>query len=193
MTDWRSHQLLSLINGYNSHTHFWYVVIQSLQNMPAAHLSGSNSNHGPKSDGSSKHATYSCVVSSIWCCVLLGSTITDWYSGSGSILSPYLRGGITYSNGILTVPQGGLYYVYAQLYFYHNWGNSYEHGSFSINVNGSGRATSYHRSKDNYHMYYTGLLVKLQKGDRISIQMRSGANYLYTYSWATFFGAFRLP
>ena len=123
----------------------------------------------------------------------LGSIITDWYTSSGSPWSPYLRGGVTYSNGILTVSQDGLYYVYAQLYFDHNWGSSYYYGRFGIHVNGSLRAYSYHNSKDNLHTYYMGRLLKLQKGDRISIVMQSGNNDLETHKELTFFGAFKLP
>ena len=114
-----------------------------------------------------------------------------WYSSGGSTWSPYLRGGITYSNGILTVPQDGLYYVYTQLWFRHNGGSNY--GWFSIDVNGSGRAYSYHYSNARFHTYYMGRLLKLQKGDRISIVMRSGNNYLLTDYEYSFFGTFRLP
>ena len=125
--------------------------------------------------------------------VLLGSTITDWYSNSGSKWSPYLRGGMTYSNGILTVPQDGLYYVYTQLWFYHGSNSSYQNGMFSIDVNGSVQAHAYHQSNDQYHAYFMGRLLKLQKGDPISIVMQAGSNRLKGGSAENFFGAFRLP
>ena len=127
------------------------------------------------------------------CFVLLGSTITDWHSNSGSTWSPYLRGGMTYSNGILTVPQGGLYYVYTQLFFFHGGSSRYENGVFSIDVNGSARARAYHQSNDVYSAYFMGRLLKLQEEDRISIVIRSGSNYLHSSAEDAFFGAFRLP
>ena len=126
------------------------------------------------------------------CFVLLGSTITDWHSNSGSIWSPYLRGGMTYSNGILTVPQDGLYYVYTQLWFYHGGSGSYLNAIFSIDVNGSARAQAFHQSNDQHHTYFMGRLLKLQEGDRISIVIRSGSNYLRNRKDYAFFGAFRL-
>ena len=54
-------------------------------------------------------------------CFLLvcsGSLVTQWQStGSGQWYSPILRGGMTYSGGFITVPKDGLYYIYAQLHY----------------------------------------------------------------------------
>ena len=136
--------------------------------------------------------THPRCYSIFWCCVMLGSTITDWFSTIGSIWSPYLRGGMTYSNGILTVRQYGLYYIYTQLWFNHKSGNS-GYGYFSIDVNGSVRAFSHQFSYDQYHTYYMGRLLQLQKGDGISIVIRSGGNLLNTHNEHSFFGAFWLP
>ena len=114
------------------------------------------------------------------------------------IASLYLRGGMAYSNGIITVPQDGLYYVYAQVYLYYSRYDNEYNEEFAIAVNGYETARS--RRYDYYsyltrQTYYMGRLLKLQNGDRISVVDQYGKNYHFNYNLknSAFFGAFRLP
>ncbi|XP_062518005.1 collagen alpha-2(VIII) chain-like [Corticium candelabrum] len=135
---------------------------------PAAHLSGVGSSHGVYSSG----------------------TVTQWYESSGSVWSPFLRGGMQYSNGVITVPNDGLYYVYAQMYYYHA-SSSYRYAGFRIRVNAASRAFAYWYNYyfRDHHTHYMGRIIQLNKGDKLSITFESNCSY-YFYNERAFFGSF---
>ncbi|XP_062523212.1 collagen alpha-1(X) chain-like [Corticium candelabrum] len=135
---------------------------------PSAHLYGNNG--GPYSASS--------------------GTVTQWYKSSGTVWSPFLRGGMQYSNDAITVPNDGLYYVYAQMYYYHPSSSHYNAG-FRIRVNGTGRAYAYwyNNHSHDHHTHYMGRIIQLKKGDNLSITFENTC-YYYFYSENTFFGAF---
>ncbi|XP_062513694.1 lymphotoxin-alpha-like isoform X2 [Corticium candelabrum] len=118
--------------------------------------------------------------------------IIQWYTASGSVWSPFLQGGMKYSNGYITVPQRGLYYVYAQLHYDHRNSSSFSAG-FSIRFNGKSRTGAYRYTQDkgDYHTHYTGRIISLNKGDRLSLYF-SVYCYCIFNSSTSFFGAFKL-
>ncbi|XP_062513699.1 lymphotoxin-alpha-like isoform X2 [Corticium candelabrum] len=118
-------------------------------------------------------------------------TITQWYATSGSLWSPFLQGGMKYSNGYITVPQHSLYYVYAQL-SYQNISLCYQAG-FSIQVNWNSRAWtfSYTQESANFHTHYMGRIISLNKGDSLSLYVTNSCYYIFS-SLSSFFGAFKL-
>ena len=124
-------------------------------------------------------------------CVLCIGTITQWYATSGSLWSPFLQGGMKYSNGYITVPQHSLYYVYAQL-SYQNISLCYQAG-FSIQVNWNSRAWtfSYTQESANFHTHYMGRIISLNKGDSLSLYVTNSCYYIFS-SLSSFFGAFKL-
>ncbi|XP_062517788.1 collagen alpha-2(I) chain-like isoform X3 [Corticium candelabrum] len=142
--------------------------ILALKEKPAAHLCGLGSSHGYYSSG----------------------TVTQWYESSSSVWSPFLRDGMQYSNGVITVPNDGLYYVYAQMYFYHT-SSSYRYAGFRIRVNGAGRAFAhwYNHNYNDYHTHYVGRIIQLNKGDKLSITFERNCYYFF-YNDYTFFGSF---
>ena len=99
---------------------------------------------------------------------------------------------MTYSNGYITVPMDGIYYVYAQLwydpqrgqpktgfYIYHNRdviGRVYIHNEAA-------------RSEDVTQ--YGGFVRSLSKGDRLSVKVSHTAHYEFFFPY-TVFGCFRL-
>ena len=125
-------------------------------------------------------------------CVLCIGSITQWYTRNGSVWSPFLQGGMKYNNGNIIVPQRGLYYVYAQLYYYHS-SSSYRYAGFFIKVNGNIRAGAHRYTQDSgdYHTHYTGRIISLKKGDHLSLYFASSCYYYFTLS-KSFFGAFKL-
>ena len=124
---------------------------------------------------------------------LLGTgRVTQWYSGSGSSYSPYIRGGMQYSNGIATVPRDGLYYVYVQMYFYSSSGSgSYKDAQFCVAINGSCQFISYTYTQDYNDQYapYSGRSLLLKNKDQLSVRFQ-GTDYYYFGKQYAFFGAF---
>ena len=117
--------------------------------------------------------------------------MTQWYSSSGYSYSPYVRGGMQYSNGIATIPRDGLYYVYVQMYFYSH--SSYSNtGLFCVAINDSCQFYSYTRSQDNgdYYTPYSGRSLLLKNKDQLSVRFSSSrTNFIFNTQY-TFFGAF---
>ncbi|XP_062513702.1 tumor necrosis factor ligand superfamily member 6-like [Corticium candelabrum] len=120
--------------------------------------------------------------------------ITQWYTKSISVGSPFLQGGMKYRKGYITVPQSGLYYVYAQLYYGHR-GVSYRNAGYSIRTTGNRHREaevfyySQHINDDNTH--YTGRIYSLNKGDRLLLHFDTYCYYYFPTS-RSFFGAFKL-
>ena len=125
-------------------------------------------------------------------CALCIVIINKWSMRSGTVWSPFLQGGMKYRKGYITVPQRGLYYVYAQLYYHHS-SSSYLSAGFSIHVNGNSRIAAYRYTQDigDFHTHYTGRIISLNKGDRLSLYVTNSCYYYFTSS-RSFFGAFKL-
>ena len=110
--------------------------------------------------------------------------ITYWQTSSPS----FLLGAITYSNGALTIPSDGVYYIYTHLYLH---GNSGSYIQPYIRVNGSRvlYISSYH-----YHgepkTKHAGLLQQLKKGD--SVDIYGGGYRHYMASTYSVFGIFKI-
>ena len=100
---------------------------------------------------------------------------------------------MTYSNGYITVPKDGLYYIYGKLFFDPRSGQT--HSGFYIYL--SSRQVDftyqYHPSANGSQDYtrYSGLLKMVSKGDRICMKF---ALTVYAYMHPTYahFGAFRV-
>ena len=109
--------------------------------------------------------------------------ITYWQTSSPS----FLLGAITYSNGALTIPSDGVYYIYTHLDLQDK--NSYIKPYIRVNGNLVLYIQSYH-----YHneakTKHAGLLQQLNKGDSVDIHGGGYQHYMgYTYS---VFGIFKI-
>ena len=110
--------------------------------------------------------------------------ITYWQTSSPS----FLLGAITYSNGALTIPSDGVYYIYAHLYLNDNNGN---HTQTYIRVNGNGVlyiGSYHHHSK--YKSKHAGLLQQLKKGD--SVDIYGGGSLHHMGSTISVFGILKI-
>ena len=110
--------------------------------------------------------------------------ITYWHTSSPS----FLLGAITYSNGALTIPSDGVYYIYTQLYLNAKNGN-YIQPYIRVNGNLVLYITSYHYH-DESKSKHAGLLQQLKKGDSVDIY---GGGYRHLMrSTRSVFGIFKI-
>ena len=113
--------------------------------------------------------------------VFLG-VITYWSTSSPS----FLVGGITYSNGALTVPSDGIYYIYIQLYVGQTSGSA----SPYLRVNGGRVMYMDYRMNGGPRTKYSGIIRSLKKGDSVDV-VGNGYTY-YMYNPYSYFGMFKL-
>ena len=110
--------------------------------------------------------------------------ITYWQTSSPS----FLLGAITYSNGALTIPSDGVYYIYTHLFLTAKSGN---HLQPYIRVNGN---LVLYISRYHYHSEsktkHAGLLQQLKKGD--SVDIYGGGYGHYMGSTHSVFGIFKI-
>ena len=110
--------------------------------------------------------------------------ITYWQTSSPS----FLLGAITYSNGALTIPSDGVYYIYTQLWLSAKSG-SYIQPYIRVNGNHVLLISSYHfqgRSKSKH----SSVLQQLKKGD--SVDIYGGGYQHYIGSTYSVFGIFKI-
>lgn len=117
-------------------------------------------------------------------------TVSQWYTGSGSIWSPFLRCGMQHQDGVITVPTSGLYYVYGQIQYIHSR-TSDHYAGFRITVNGNYRVVAYrhHKQLSDFASHYTGRIIQLNRNDKLSMTFIR-YSYYYFHSHLTFFGVF---
>ena len=121
---------------------------------------------------------------------LLGNRLTWTTQGLGG----FLDGGMKYDKGYLIVPKKGLYYIYAQIKCDPNNSSDNWCGfSFKINRSLISEQLISQHSQDviHYYMPEAGLLRKLEKGDRISVNKRS-SNQIFVQDMQTYFGCYAI-
>ena len=99
---------------------------------------------------------------------------------------------MTYSNGYITVPNDGAYYVYAQL-LYRADSSSRKLQYHYVAVNGVDSILGFNEVPNSgyYASVYTGRIINLQKGDKLSVRT-ARATYIYYQNDHSFFGAFQV-
>jgi hypothetical protein len=123
-----------------------------------------------------------------------GYVVTQWHThSSGQWYSPILRGGMTYSSGYITIPKDGLYYIYAQLHYNPQSGQTW--CGFRIDLSNTHIDYAYAQNQspngNQRGSRYTGLLKILSKGDRLSVEITHTC-FFYHYYYYSQFGAFRV-
>ena len=104
--------------------------------------------------------------------------ITDWDMENGYSL---LEGGMIYNDGHLKVPEDGVYYVYAQLYFHS--------GRVLVIKNYEEYLTMLDYSDVSDGSKYAGGAFRLKAGDTISLQVAMAVK-LYMAPYHSYFGGF---
>ena len=107
--------------------------------------------------------------------------ITDWDMENGYSL---LEGGMIYTDGHLKVPEDGVYYVYAQLYFHST-------GRVRVFKNYEEPLTMANYPDVSEGSKYAGGAFRLEAGDTISLEAATSVK-LYMAPYHSYFGAFLL-
>ena len=97
---------------------------------------------------------------------------------------------MAYSNGYITVPQDGLYYIYVQMAFYPSSSGTPIYFDIRINESSVVRYYFQDHSSNQRHDEQTSFMRFLLKGDRVSVYA-SGSRY-YLQAPHGFFGAYKL-
>ena len=125
-------------------------------------------------------------------CMNAGTHVTYWSSTSTSTPG-FLRGGIVYNNGYITVPRDGLYYVYSQFLYDRSLGKK-NSCSFYIKLNDSNNIGRTYHNRENPkagdESQYTGVTVMLTANDRLSVTAGNTCRYEFFSDCRAFFGAF---
>ena len=100
---------------------------------------------------------------------------------------------MTYSNGYITVPKDGLYYIYGKIYFDPQSGQARSGFYIYLNSQYVEFTYQYHPSANGNQDYtrYSGLLKMVSKGDRIYMKFVYTV-YAYMYPPYAQFGVFRV-
>ena len=100
---------------------------------------------------------------------------------------------MSYSNGYITVPKTGVYYIYAQL-----WCDPQQTGDskwcgfdITINSNSGVARTVAVKDKEDDHSMYAGVIRPLQNGSTISVVIVNKEYYEFT-AIQSYFGAFMI-
>ena len=100
---------------------------------------------------------------------------------------------MTYSNGYITVPKDGLYYIYGQIRLDPRSGQTISGFYIYLNNQYVDLTNQVIQSPNGYQDYtrYSGLLKLVSKGDKICIKFAYTV-YAHMYSYYAQFGAFRV-
>ena len=110
--------------------------------------------------------------------------ITYWQTSSPS----FLLGAITYSNGALTIPSDGLYYIYTHLWLSAKSGVHIQ-PYIRVNANRVLYISSYYHHNEG-KTKHAGLLQQLKKGD--SVDIYGGGYRHYMGSTYSVFGIYKI-
>ena len=116
-----------------------------------------------------------------------GEVITAWNTETSGVTYPSVfQGGMTYSDGYITVPETGIYYIYFTLYAQPAFVNQLISPYIAVDSLQIGLSQEY---PDNDHMesHYLGQLWKVEKESRLSVV--EGAARM-RYFFAGDFGSF---
>ena len=105
---------------------------------------------------------------------LSDQVITHWSTSTSGSYRSVLQGGMTYSNGYITVPESGIYFIYFNLYTGVSSSSRYLHPAIFVDSVRIGFSMYYYeKTYDKSH--YLGMLWNVRKGSQLSVRAQ-GAN-----------------
>ena len=121
---------------------------------------------------------------------LSGQLITHWSTSTSGSRPSVLQGGMTYSNGYITVPESGIYFIYFNL-LTDVTSSSFQWPKMFVDSVPIGLSQYYH---DSTHAisHPLGMLWNVRKGSQLSVRAQ-GANGRYHFGAAySCFGAWKV-
>ena len=101
----------------------------------------------------------------------------------------HLIGGMRFSQGAITVPQSGVYYIYSQLLYFEGYVEKMGHKTM---VNGVTKMVSVTEPFRSRWTSQHGGLFELNKGDTIHVEVTNTDGRLFMLPTTCFFGAYLL-
>eukprot|EP00118_Oscarella_pearsei_P020315 m.219850 g.219850 ORF g.219850 m.219850 type:complete len:342 (+) comp39928_c0_seq42:1190-2215(+) len=138
----------------------------------------------------SKPVAYLVGSTHSWQTYSSSSTITHWSTSTSGSHPSILQGGMTYSNGRITVPESGIYFIYFNLYGQSS-SNGQRYPSIYIDSTRIGFSQHYFQNSNSQSQYF-GLLWKVNKGSTLRVVALGGTVQYYFGSDHSFFGAWRI-
>ena len=117
--------------------------------------------------------------------------ITHWSTSTAGSYPSVLQGGMTYSNGYITVPESGIYFIYFNLYSALFSFPGYRKPGIFVDSLLIGISQYYHevnRGKSRY----LGMLWNVRKGSKLSVRTEGGSMDYYFGSDHSCFGAWKI-
>ncbi|XP_065831502.1 pulmonary surfactant-associated protein D-like isoform X2 [Oscarella lobularis] len=127
---------------------------------------------------------------STWQTYSPGQVITHWSTRTSGSLPSVVQGGMTYSNGYITVPESGIYFIYSNLYA--DGLSTPDICSSAIFVDSLRIGfTGDHFESISDRSQHVGMLWNVRKGGRLSVRVACRMKYDFRRDYACF-GAWKI-
>ncbi|XP_065840418.1 uncharacterized protein [Oscarella lobularis] len=117
--------------------------------------------------------------------------ITHWSTSTSGSYPSVLQGGMTYSNGYITVPESGIYFIYFNLYTDVSSSSRYQYPIIFVDSVRIGRSIYYYENTYK-KSHYLGMLWNVRKGSQLSVRAQGGNGRHYFGPDYSCFGAWKV-
>ena len=122
---------------------------------------------------------------------LSGQVLTHWSTSTSGSRPSVLQGGMTYSNGYITVPESGIYFIYFNLYTGVSSSSGNQHPAIFVDSVRIGFSIHYYENT-YVKSHYLGKLWNVRKGSQLSVRAGGGNGRHAFYSDHSCFGAWKV-
>ena len=122
---------------------------------------------------------------------MLGQVFAHWSTSTSGSYPTVLQGGMTYSDGYITVPESGIYFIYFQMYADGLSSPGYRSPGIYVDSLLIGRTDERFVNRDD-RSQYLGMLWNVRKSSRLSLRALGGTMIYYFGPQYTVFGAWKI-
>ncbi|XP_065845809.1 uncharacterized protein [Oscarella lobularis] len=120
-----------------------------------------------------------------------GQVFAHWSTSTSGSYPTVLQGGMTYSDGYITVPESGIYFIYFQMYADGLSSPGYRSPGIYVDSLLIGRTDERFVNRDD-RSQYLGMLWNVRKSSRLSLRALGGTMIYYFGPQYTVFGAWKI-